>query len=329
LSKSEALRLTTRLPRVRFNRYRQLDGTQKILVQQVGDGSIIKRFDKTPIPRKKTNVVCPHFLELKWAYGCPFDCAWCFLKGTLRLINTKTRPVVKDYCKIQRHLESLFRNDGQSREVLNTGELADSLMAESTHRPFSKFIVSLFEEQERHKVLFVTKSTAIKNLIEIRNQTQVIVSFSLNAPSVARRWEKAPSVEKRIEAAKILSDLGYEVRVRIDPVVPIENWQKEYFGLIDLIFDRFAPERITLGSLRGLQSTINNAKDKSWVMFLTEHSNWGKKIASDARYAAYNTIIKYLKSKYNYTRVALCKETIEIWDKLGMDYKKIRCNCLI
>jgi len=38
------------------------------LVKQVADGSIIKRFDKTPYPVKPTDVVCPHFLELKWAY---------------------------------------------------------------------------------------------------------------------------------------------------------------------------------------------------------------------------------------------------------------------
>jgi len=313
---------------VRFKRYQQLDGKKRVLVQRVGDGSIIKRFDKTHLPRKGTDVVCPHFLELKWAYGCPFDCAWCFLKGTLRLLETKTKPVVKDHCKIQRHLESFFRNDGQSQEVLNTGELADSLMSENAERPFSKLVIPLFEEQDQHKVLFVTKSTSIKNLAETKSHAQVIVSFSLNAPSVAKKWERAPSVEKRIEAAKILDELSYETRVRIDPIVPIENWRKEYLGLIDTIFEKFVPERITAGSLRGLQSTINNAKDKTWVEFMTESSNWGKKVAFDTRYSIYKTIIEYLKFKYNYTKVALCKETIDMWNKLGMHYERIRCNCL-
>jgi len=46
--------------------YELLDGTKERLVQQVADGSIIKRFDKTPLPIKPTDVVCPHFLELKW-----------------------------------------------------------------------------------------------------------------------------------------------------------------------------------------------------------------------------------------------------------------------
>ena len=316
------------LPKVKFRRYAFLDGSERILVQRVGDGSIIKRFDRTPIPKKETDVVCPHFLELKWAYGCPFDCAWCFLKGTLRLLDTWTKPVVKDYCKIRNHLESFFGNDGYSEEILNSGEIADSLMAEVGDKPFSRFIIPILEEQDRHKVLFVTKSTNVKNLIKIRQHEQAIVSFSLNSFSVAERWERAPRVEDRLEAAKTLSELNYETRLRIDPIVPVENWREEYLRLIDTIFENFVPERITLGSLRGLQSTINKAKDKSWTIYMTERSNWGKKISFETRYRIYYTILRYLKTKYNYSKVALCKETVAMWNKLGMDYRKIRCNCV-
>lgn len=305
-----------------------MNGSERILVEKVGDGSIIKRFDKTPIPERETDVVCPYFLELKWAYGCPFDCAWCFLKGTLRLLDTWTKPVIKDYSKIRNHLESFFRNDGYTKEILNSGEIADSLMAESTNKPFSRFIIPIFEEQDKHMVLFVTKSTNIKNLIKIKEHEQVIVSFSLNAFSVAEQWEKAPRVEDRLKAAHTLSKLNYEIRIRIDPIVPIQNWREEYLGLIDTIFENLIPERITLGSLRGLQSTINNAKDKSWTIYMTERSNWGKRINFETRYRIYHSIIKYLKTKYNYSDVALCKETIAMWDKLRMNYKKIRCNCV-
>jgi len=321
--------VTTRLPKVRLQRYQQLDGSHKMLVQQVGNGSIVRRFDRTPIPVKKADVVCPHFMELKWAYGCPFDCAWCFLKGTLRLLETKTKPVVKDYSKIQTHLTSFFRNDGCSGELLNAGELADSLMAENTDNPFSRFVIPLFENQDLHKVLFLTKSVNIRNLEKTKHHEKVIVSFSLNAPSVARKWERAPPVEKRLNAAETLSRLHYETRVRIDPIVPIENWENEYLGLVDSIFSRFAPERITLGSLRGLRSTLNNVKDRSWVAFMDEGSNWGRKVGFGTRFTIYDTIIEYLKTEYNYSEVALCKETIEMWDELGMDYRKIHCNCLL
>jgi len=302
--------------------------TEKLLVQQVGDGSIIKRFDKTPLPIKQIDVVCPHFLELKWAYGCPFDCAWCYLKGTFRFRPEGTKPVIKDYGKIELHTRR-FLSEVTTPEILNTGEIADSLMWENSSKPFSKFIIPMFEEQDKHKILFVTKSDNIKNLLEINPHNQVIASFSLNADNVAQRWERgAPSVNRRIEAGRKLSQAGYEVRIRIDPLVPVEDWKIHYTNLIDQIFRSFVPARITLGSLRGLQSTINGATDKSWQEYLKENSNWGKKVEFNTRYEIYATIIDLLKQRYNYKGVALCKETMAMWAKLGMDYRKIKCNCV-
>ena len=97
------------------------------------------------MPQKPTDVVCPHFLELKWGYGCPFDCAWCYLKGTFRFLPTKTKPKVKDYEKIKLHLDTFLNTLGDA-EVLNSGELADSLMSENGEKPFSKFIIPIFEK---------------------------------------------------------------------------------------------------------------------------------------------------------------------------------------
>jgi len=188
--------------KISLKEYELLDGSTRSLVQHVGDGSIIRRFDKTPLPVRSANVVCPHFLELKWAYGCPFDCAWCYLKGTFRFLPTGTKPVVKSYDKIESHIRR-FLSELTTPEVLNTGEIADSLMSEGSSQPFSKFIIPIFESQSRHKVLFLTKSNNIRYLLEINSHTQVIISFSFNADEVARKWERgAPPVARRIEAAK-------------------------------------------------------------------------------------------------------------------------------
>ena len=297
------------------------------MVERVNDGSIITRFDKTPQPKNSSDVVCPHFLELKWAYGCPFDCSWCYLKGTFRFRPNGKEPVIKDYGKIELHTKA-FLEEVKTPEILNTGEIADSLMHETSKEPFSKFIIPLFEAQSLHKVLFLTKSSNVKNLLEIEPHNQAIVSFSFNAIPVAKKWEKAPPILKRVEAAKKVYQAGYEVRVRIDPMVPIESWKESYKELVDLLFENLAPERITLGSLRGLQSTINGCSDKSWVKYLTESSNWGKKINFQKRFTMYSEVIEYLKLKYNYKKVALCKEKIEMWNSLKMDYGKIKCNCV-
>lgn len=321
----------TKKIKVCFDSYRTLDGKSRVLISRVNDGSIITRFDKTPLPQSSTDVICPHFVELKWAYGCPFDCSWCYLKGTFRFRPEGIKPAIKDLEKVKLHVQT-FLNEVQEPEILNTGELADSLMMENGSNAFSKFIIPLFEAQDRHKVLFVTKSINIRNLLEINPHNQVIVSFTLNALSVAESWErKAPKVLDRIKAAAELDKAGFEVRIRIDPMVPIDNWGEIYQELIDKIFLKFRPERITLGSLRGLQSTINGTKDTSWVHYLKETSNWGKKIDFATRFKMYSSITAYLKKEHKYDQIALCKETKAMWSALGglgMDYKNIKCNCV-
>jgi len=110
-------------------------------------------------------------------------------------------------------------------------------------------------------------------------------------------------------------------------MVPVENWEEHYLRLLEMIFENLTPERITLGSLRGLPSTIGQCTDKSWIPYLKERSSWGKKIDFGIRYAMYSTLIQELGTTYNFDKMALCKETIQIWDALKMDYREIGCNC--
>jgi spore photoproduct lyase len=61
---------------------------------------------------------------------------------------------------------------------------------------------------------------------------------------------------------------------------------------------------------------------------MTERSNWGKKVPLETRMEMYSTLIRYLQQKQNYSDVALCKETLQTWEKLTMDYRNIKCNCI-
>ncbi len=312
-------------------RYRLLDGERKTLVARIGDGSIIKRFDKTSRPKSKEDVACPHFLEFKWGYGCNYNCSWCYLQGTLRRLKSKTQPRIKDVEKIKKHLET-FLEKAFYQELLNAGEIADSLMFENSDKALSNIIKECFDSpinKKDHIALIVTKSDKTENLL--KNYIEhAIISYSLNAHKPAKRWEKgAPTVDDRLAALEQLQDAGYKIRVRIDPIVPVPGWNGAYEGLINKIYKKLEPERITIGSLRGLKTTLIWAKDKSWVKYLTngERTNFGLRIKFDKRANLYEHITNKLES-YG-ANFALCKETIGMWNHLGLDYKKIACNCIL
>jgi len=308
----------------------------------------IRFFAKTP-----KEIVCPHFWEFIWATGCSFRpaCAWCYLQGTFRGDIT---PRFFEKEELEKQLETWF-NDVETLschltdrpsdpQILVTGELADSLMGEQFWKqkygmPFSHWIIQLFEKQKKHKVLFLTKSDKVENLLSINPHKQAIVSFSINAEQVAKQWEKGAytvsPIKNRIEMAGRLRDVGYEVRVRIDPMVPILGWETYYKQLVDNIFSRFTPERITIGSLRGLESTIRFCTDRTWVSFLSKDTTgWGRKIPDDKRQVMYSTLINYLKNKHSFSKIGLCKETHEMWEKLGINagmypyWSECRCNCV-
>jgi spore photoproduct lyase len=316
------------------------------------DGNIthnrIRFFAKTP-----SDIVCPHFWELVWATGCSFNpaCAWCYLQGTFRGDITP-RFFRKE--ELEKQIEAWFTDiEGLSYriseniskpQVLVTGELADSLVGEHYWKkrygiPFSQWIINLFGKQARHKVLFLTKSDKIENLLTVNPHSQAIVSFSLNAESVAQQWEKGAyavsPIRNRIVAAKKLQDAGYEVRVRIDPMVPILGWEKQYKELVDDIFSVFTPSRVTIGSLRGLESTVRFCRDRSWVGFLAKDmTGWGRKLPDDLRLTMYSTLLNYLKQKHHFLEVGFCKESASMWKKLGLTAGKepfwfgCKCNCV-
>jgi len=316
---------------VSFKEYPAIGG-RRLLVEKVRDGRIIRRFDKTPTPRKAGDVVCPHFLELAWAGGCSFNCSWCYLKGTYRWRRNSSGvvpPSFKDRALIERDLRD-FLESGSPSEVLNTGELCDSLMSERSPKPFSEFIMSKVLES-RHKVLFVTKAVHVEHFLMNEWQKNALLSWSVNADSVARRWELgAPTVEERLKAARLVTEAGYEVRLRIDPIVPIPGWEESYRGLLDQIFDHLWPERITLGTLRGLASTLTMSVDKSWTGYVSEDSNWGKKPPFELRRRLYEVLVDGLHTR-GFERIGVCKETLQMWRhlvRLGLQREPMICNCL-
>lgn len=282
---------------------------------------IVSLFDKTP-----SDIGCGKFWELRWAYGCPLDCNYCYLRGTMRG-NMKPSPLKTEH--VLKAIEEAFANI-KTPSVFNTGELSDSLMFPT----LMEKIVDRFEEQEKHKVALLSKmgERNIGFLLK-KMRKQTICAWSINAIEVAKRWEKAaaPPME-RIDCAAAVKEIGYDTRIRIDPIFPIFEWKKHYEKIIDYLFSKLTPNRIILGTPRGLWKTIKYAKEggveMSWANFFNEDTSWGKKLNFNQRKEIYTFFYDKLKSiGYIKNKVTMCKETTAMWDELGLQYEPLTCNC--
>jgi spore photoproduct lyase len=282
---------------------------------------IVVPFDKTP-----SDIACGMFWELRWAYGCPFNCSYCYLRGTMR---GRMKPQFVRTELVLQALDEAFVKI-KTPAIFNSGELSDSLM----NPPLMKPVVDKFEEQKMHKIYLLSKC-GIQNIGFLTDlpRKQVICGWSINAPEAAKLWEKgAASPEDRIEAAALISKLGYDTRIRINPIFPIKGWQVYYGNLLYQILSKFVPNRIILGTPRGLWKTIKYAKeanvDLEWLQFFAEDSSWGKKLAFEQRKAIYVFFYDLLDSAgFPKSKTSICKETLNMWKALELKYFPRTCNC--
>ena len=282
---------------------------------------LVKLFHKTP-----EDIVCGRFWELRWAFGCPLDCNYCYLRGTMK---GRMKP---SFVKLEHVLAALDEAFAQIRtpSIFNSGELSDSLM----NPTLMAKIADRFNEQSKHKLVTLSKfgPKAIGFLLE-KPGKQIICAWSINATEVARRWEKAAAApEKRIQAAMLVSEAGYDTRIRIDPIFPVKDWKAHYEDLLHAIFSAFEPNRIILGTPRGLWKTIKYASaagvDMTWTGYFAEESGWGKKLEFAERKEIYSWFYDRLKSLgYEARRVSMCKETTQMWDAMRLKYDPLTCQC--
>jgi len=284
-------------------------------------------------------IICPKFWELRWAYGCIWrpSCDYCYLRGTLFKLDQVKTISFEGYLKRKRVLEKELPIFFETMPpcALNSGELAESLMMELSKEPFIPWITKLFKQYARgHKHLVLTKGGVrhIQNLVNIEGQDVTIVSFSINPYKFAEKHERgAPKVSDRLEACKILYDLGYEVRLRID--FPLFT-DADVIELIKDVYTHYdiTPARWTLGVPR-----INNPR--LWRLpFFKEFKPYMEHVGknlwrlnraySESVYVAIvDTIRSYDSGEV--ADIALCKETEKMWEEVGLSPKECKCNCVL
>jgi len=281
--------------------------------------NFIHYFDKTP-----PGIVCPHFYVLAHANGCPYSCDYCYLRLTLRHYPEPT--VFTNTARLFQELRDWLIYTPEP-SVINSGELSDSL-AWDNHTALSDNLIPLFANQSRHKLLLVTKSEQVERLLDFEPCPFVIVSFSVNASEVSRRYEKgAPPPERRLSAARRLREAGWEVRVRIDPLIPVEGWKDAYSETADLV-NEVEPSVVTLGSLRFFKNLLQHGpKDTDVFSYGVSHNDPDGRLRVDegTRIEMYRRMIDRLCC----LRIGLCKETEKVHSELGLPGINQSCNCTV
>ena len=112
-----------------------------------------------------------------------------------------------------------FRGD----RILQDGLALDPLTG------YSRKMIPFFAQQKKAKLILLTKSTNVENLLDLDHQGHTIVSWSLNPTEISTAFESnLPLPGERIEAMRRCADAGYPIRAVIMPIIPIEGWRDIY-----------------------------------------------------------------------------------------------------
>ncbi len=291
-------------------------------------------------------MLCPHFDRLKLASnGCFYKCDWCYLKLTYRAAFPYICVHV-EYDKIKKQLATRLSKANGKSVIFNSGELADSLSMNHITRAGEAFI-PWFAKSGNGYLFMLTKSDNVDGILDLEHNQHTIIAWSINNEMVSRKYEiGAPTFERRINAAKKVQHAGYPLRIRLDPIVPFDGWQNEYAKTIKDIFDKVSPERITLGTLRfeegfyNMRNTIfttglelKNHLDDMIPMFEPKKFAGSKRakagkysFSEEKRTEIFNFAIDEIR-KYSNCKIALCKESAEVWQQTGLNVSKCSCVC--
>jgi len=278
---------------------------------------------------------CPNYWHFS-PYGfCPYDCQYCYLAGTP---GVKYSPTIKVFLNLPELLNQIDRVASQLTEpaAFYLGKLQDGL-ALDTLTGYSRVMIPFFARQKHARLILLTKSTNVENLLDLDHQQHTILSWSLNPPEVSSAFERnVPSPSERVAAMQKCADAGYTLRAVIMPIIPVESWQKIYASFIENLLMSIPLERITLGQICSYSAALKLTERK--LGKTNPISNRLEKVKSNdgrirfplkLRIEVYRHLIDTIKKLQPKLSIGLCMEEHQTFKALNMQSAIGCCNCVV
>jgi spore photoproduct lyase len=181
--------------------------------------------------------------------NCLYDCRYCFLQGAYNSANYLWFVNYEDF---QTEITKVAENN-QNIKYFFSGYDGDSLIFESFTN-FAKEFIGFFAKIDNTFLELRTKSVNINLLKSLSVIDNIIVAFSFTPEEISKAIEhKTPPVRSRIKAMQELSQLGWKVGIRMDPLIYDAKYKILYAQLIEQLFTQLNLTNlhsITIGELR-------------------------------------------------------------------------------
>jgi spore photoproduct lyase len=264
--------------------------------------------------------ICCGYQILHVGTNCPLDCSYCVLQGYLNQPSLRIFVNMED--KLEQIGHHIDKNPGKLFRV-GTGEFTDSLALEPI-TGWAEILFPFFAGKKNAVLELKTKTDQIQGLLSSKFRDGIIVSWSLNSPAVASREEQgAPSIKKRLLAARSCQKEGFLLGFHFDPLIDHGEWAEGYMKTIEMM-DRYIDPKgivwISLGCLRympHLKRIISERHPKTHILdgeFVPGRD--GKmRYFRPIRTGLYRFMGKILNKWHDGLGIYLCMESDEVWQE--------------
>ncbi|MDZ4725455.1 MAG: DNA photolyase [Leptospira sp.] len=194
------------------------------------------------------NFDSPHFYYNTLALNCIYDCAYCYLQGMFSSANLVLFVNWEDYF----NATDAFLNLYQSLYLALSYDT--DLLATESFFPATKAWIEFAETRPNLLLEIRTKSNNFPSISHLTPIPNVILAWTLSPENIITKIEKkTPSLSSRLQSIQSALDLGWKVRICIDPMLREPNWKEEYRTLISRLESQISINKvydISIGTFR-------------------------------------------------------------------------------
>jgi len=201
---------------------------------------------------------CCNLLTLDAVESCGFDCSYCSIQS---FYNQNKIGFDKDFKKKLENLEL----DPNEIYHIGTGQSSDSLMWGNKQGVLDALFD--FAKKNPNVILeFKTKSNNIKYFLQNEVPKNIIVTWSLNTPTIIKNEEHlTASLNQRIQSARALANKGVLVGFHFHPIVVYKDYLEDYKKIYDELLEKFIPQEVVLismGTLTFIKPVIKQLRQR-------------------------------------------------------------------
>ncbi len=242
-----------------------------------------------------------------------YDCAYCYLQGMYNSANQVLFVNLEEYF---RSTDAAIENRKEPTQPLYLCISYDTdLLGFESIAPYSRKWIEYAAEKPDVLIELRTKSANFAAIQDLPANPSTILAWSLSPEVVAQKYElKTPPLRARVKALKKAMEAGWKVRICIDPILPVTDWESVYQEFVDSISELLSNNNlldIHLGVFRmnsGYFQNIRKRRPPQDLFYRNwEHKDGSVTHAEEERKALTDYVSEVLKGH-------VPSEMIQVWE---------------